>query len=183
MNFRRMMGKMGLRLSKNKFTHKRILSSDSLLSHCSSCGHNFTYVWHIGLNFCTHLDKSCSYHVSKYYIDIHHTFFWDTRYVKANVHCMHYQLYYFCVTWDLSWFKMWKFILWRKELLHTKNVQLVFEIKIRVHIHCLCSMSGHFKLSLMYWGWFHTTLTLKHIILSTHNFTTSYVYLKFTTCL
>ena len=94
MNFRRMMGKTGLRLSNKKFTHKCILSSYSLLTHRFSCGrgHNFTYFWHIGLKLCTHLDKvvvimsqniTLIYIASfvKYCIFLHHTFFWDTRYV------------------------------------------------------------------------------------------------------
>ena len=92
-----MMGQTWLRLSNDKFTHKHILTSESLLTHHSSCGHNFSCnLWRIGLKLYTHLDESCIYHVSKYYIDIlyhsenivnllHHTFFlWDTRYMHSG---------------------------------------------------------------------------------------------------
>ena len=72
MNLKRTMGKTGLRLSNNKFTHRRMLSSKSLLTHHSSCGHNFTYLWNIQLKLYTHLDESCIDYISKYYIDILH---------------------------------------------------------------------------------------------------------------
>ena len=70
MNLKRMMGQTGLRLSNKKFLHKRILSSESILTHHSSHGHKFICLWHIGLKFYTVLDQSCRYHVSKYNIDI-----------------------------------------------------------------------------------------------------------------
>ena len=66
------MGQMGLRLSNDKFIHKRILSSKSILTHHSSHGRNFSSLWHIELVLYTYLDESCRYLVSKYYIDILH---------------------------------------------------------------------------------------------------------------
>ena len=96
MKLRRMMGQMKLGLSNNKFTHKHILSSKSLLTQYASRGHSVSYLWHIGLKLHTHLDESCIYHVSKYYIDIlhysynivnllHHTNFLDTQYITFDV--------------------------------------------------------------------------------------------------
>ena len=63
---RRMMGQTGLRPLNDKFKHRRILSSKSILTHHSSHGDNLSYLWHIGLKLYTHLDKSCGYYVSKY---------------------------------------------------------------------------------------------------------------------
>ena len=49
MNVTRMISQTGVRLSNDKFTHKRILSSKTLLTHNSSRGHNFSYLLTSGI--------------------------------------------------------------------------------------------------------------------------------------
>ena len=100
---KRMMGQMGLRLSNDKFIHKRILSSQTILTHHSSHGHNFSYVWHYQIETLHTPRWKCRYHVSKYYI-LHHFLrhlvyvqFSKTRFLmkgnsQENSHADFYQL-------------------------------------------------------------------------------------------
>ena len=131
-----MMGQTGLLLSNNKFTHKCILSSKSLLTYHFSHGHNFSYLCHIGLKLYPHLNESCIY-VSKYYIDmlhhlknivnlLHHTFFVLFCFLRHPV-CLYliHAKFYQCKLHHISSFS---------ELVH-----LVSILKIGFFIYCILS--------------------------------------------
>ncbi len=52
--------------------YTQVYSYKSLLTHHFSRGHNFSYLRHIELKLYTHVDASCMYDASKYFIDILH---------------------------------------------------------------------------------------------------------------
>ena len=140
MNLRRTMGQTGLRISNHKVTHKCILSSKSLLTHHSSCNHNFSCLWHVRLKL--HMPR---WKMHLPCLDIFHWF--HHSYIILNL--LHHTFLRHPVLFTLKIFVWWMYCLyfnkryWKYYLLKTAVCSKYYLLKTAVWwMHCLYTLKG-----------------------------------------